>query len=214
VSDADHVAREPNARLYLDDSVQVAFDPAATGGRGYDDDDEEWGCIAREGGTARFAGDGAGVVCVTTREGPTTSYEVAIPRASIPESTFANGARLRFSMLVNEDDGATTRDGTGREGWLELTRSIGAFKEPESFAEIVFSDRTAAMDVDAGRPADPDASVPDGVDGGPRPTPAEPGCACRVTRARTPRGLELLLALSALVALRRRWPGARPPAKG
>jgi hypothetical protein len=203
VSDADHVASEPNTRLYLDDSVQLAFDPAATGGRGYDADDEEWGCLARDGGTERFAGDGEGVVCVARREGRITSYELAVPRASIPESTFATGERLRFSMLVNEDDGGITRDGTGREGWLELTRSLGAFKDPESFAEIVFSDRTAAMDVDAGRPSDPDASVPDGVDAGLRTTPSDPGCACRLSHHATPtRPLALLVLVLALLVSR------------
>ncbi len=198
VGDANHVASEPNERLYLDDSVQLAFDPGSTGGRGYDGDDEEWGCIARPGGIQRFAGDGSGVLCVTSREGGVTSYELSVPRSALPEASYGAGARLRFSMLVNDDDGMTTRDGTGREGWVELTRSIGARKEPESFAELVFEDRVAERDVDAGRAIEPDASL--GEDTGTSRTVEPASCGCRAARSsRAP--MHITLGLGALAAL-------------
>ncbi len=212
VTDDTHVAAEPNPRLYLDDSLQIAFDPAATGGHAYDADDEEWGCVARAGGLERFSGDGAGALCFARREGRETIYELAIPRAAIPEATFAAGARLRFSMLVNEDDGGTTRDGTGREGWLELTRSIGARKDPESFGEIVLVDREAARDVDAGRPSTPDASSGEEVDAGIRAVEPSSTCGCRAARQRSAAWPVIALALSALATLRRRRAGDRPRA--
>lgn len=143
------------------------------------------------------------MLCASTRDGGITSYELAIPSSALPEARFGAGARLRFSVLVNEDDGEVTRDGTGREGWLELTRSIGARKAPESFAEIVFEDRFAREGVDAGTPNDTDADSDVLPDAGPGGATTASGCACRSSAHRNAAPEWLLLAPVAVLARRR-----------
>ena len=69
------------------------------------------------------------------RDGSTTSYELRLPGFEVPPLRLAHGARLGFSLLVNDDDGA------GRDGWLEWTPGIGHAKVPGAFGRLVLGAR-------------------------------------------------------------------------
>ena len=202
VTDDVHVDGDTDATLWQADSLQIAFDVGGDGGDGYDADDHEWGIgvVAGRSVVTSFAGTGE-PTAVTVVAGRRTRYEIAIP-AALLGGTLTSGTRLRFSFLLNEDDSATTPDGTGREGWLELTGGIGTRKRPELFGEIAISAAPAPL-----RDA---SSGSDG--GGSTAGPATPGCACSVPGTCEARdgGAAASAGLSALVLvlmgpLARRW---------
>lgn len=180
VNDDTHVATDPDDRLYLGDSLQLAFDVGSDRTRGaYDADDHELAFARVAGGSRSFrhvgTGDSSWTIAVA-RSGTTTTYEVRLPSSALGGALLSRGTSLGFSFLVNDDDGAATPDATGREGWIELTPGIGGGKDPYSFGDLVLEERgspDAGADTDAGSSA-PDAAVAEpldaalepGVDGG------------------------------------------------
>ncbi|MEQ9495304.1 MAG: sugar-binding protein [Deltaproteobacteria bacterium] len=226
VTDDVHDNDAPLETMWMGDSVQLAFDPLQTGGTGYDADDHEL-TYARstDGSTTRvFREQGTGpttMSVVSMRQGTTTSYEIAIPHATLPQASWFRGELIGFSFLVNDADGA------GRVGWTEWTAGIGAGKEPERYGELFLLSPVMMRDggvPDSGEPRD--AAPPDdgsvgrdagptadgGVaDGGrvvrpplltPSPPEAEDGCACTNT-TRTSSGITGLLWLGFALTTRR-----------
>ncbi|WP_428263772.1 sugar-binding protein [Haliangium sp.] len=125
--------------LWQGDSVQVGFDVADNDGTSYDtSDDFEYGWALVQGAQVHhrwFAPDAspiAGDEFAVVRDGDTTTYEVRLPPTSLGLGTLTVGQRSGFSVIVNDDD-----DGTGRDGWLEWTPGIGAGKNPGSFGALV-----------------------------------------------------------------------------
>lgn len=161
VTDDVHVNDDADDLLWLSDSLQLAFDGARNYGDAYDDtDDHEINFALARGATRgyRFLGPGGasdGWSAMVARSGSTTVYEIALPATTLSPTALAEGSILGFSFVVNDDDGETTMDGTGREGWMELTPGIGTRKEPYAFGEL----RLVRM------ASPPDAGV--GTDGGP-----------------------------------------------
>src|SRR5690606_4597289 len=111
----------------------------------------------------------------------------------------AESARIRFSFLVNEADGA------GRLGWLELTPGIGQTKAPIHFAEILLlppdvepqdmvtdvatDTMESTSDADGGGDSDMQPDIGPGVDASNDDTAVtdgagDDGCGCRVRATR------------------------------
>jgi len=135
------------------------------------------------------------------------------------DPTLALMTELGFSFLINDDDGGTTGDGTGREGWLELTSGIGTGKDPYEFGTIRLVDTVipgvdagVSPGIDAGPMVGTDAAVPPGTDGGVTPgtdagmtpLPADDGCGCRTAGGSGPAPLLPALLFGALFMTRRR----------
>lgn len=239
VTDDRHANDRPDDSLWAGDSLQVAFDVARNLGGRYDATDDHELTVALARGAARvhrFHGP-AGAALPTTvaarREGTVTRYELALPMASLTPAALARGTVLGWSFLVNDNDGATTPEGNGREGWMEWTPGIGLRKDPYRFGELHLVGDAPEAPRDAAAPADvsvaldgaaptdapaaPDAAAPDatardaGADAATYVAPEGPGaCGCDAASARG--GGRWLLALAAaLAARRRRAPGPVTP---
>lgn len=67
-----------------------------------------------------------------SRQDTYTIYECAIPWSEIFDTDFEpkTDQKLRFSVLVNDNDGA------GRRGWIEYTSGIGAKKQADLFGSL------------------------------------------------------------------------------
>jgi hypothetical protein len=149
--------------IWLGDSVQAAFDMALNGGTEYDGtDDFELGWARTDGGDVgtRFAAPPAAPAdaseLAVAGSGGALTYEVRIPAASLGSAGFVEGGQMGFTMLVND------ADGEGREGWIEWTPGIGAFKEPDAFGVLRLVIEAAPEPEDMPEPVD--EPPPDGAD--------------------------------------------------
>ncbi len=138
VIDDIHVQRERGGRLYLGDSVQVAF-------RSYEQDGDWLLGLAR---TDADAGDvfvwtapmGVDTVAaasaarlVTVRNGDCTRYLLSLPYEAIglsPKSLRRSG--LRFNFMVNDNDGE------GRDGWIECAPGISTGRDATLYPFVRF----------------------------------------------------------------------------
>ncbi|MBN2361240.1 MAG: beta-galactosidase [Deltaproteobacteria bacterium] len=222
VQDDTHANQHPPADLWQGDSVQLAFDVGQSGGTGYDDvDDHEINFALVAGATSSFrfhgpAGASDGWQAAVVRDGAATRYEILLPPAVLPGIGLAAHSRIGFTFLVNEDDGS------GREGWIELTPGIGGAKVPELFGELLLLDATSAgsdgglqrdaQGFDAGaardaatgdRPIALDAGAGDRAQAGDGAPGAGCGCAAGLAGPIGEPGLALLALLASLARRRR-----------
>lgn len=164
VVDERHDNGQPDERLWLGDSVQIAIDPAddALEGAAYGPDDAEI-TVGLVGGDARvFVSPGAlAAEAAARRQDGRTFYEVRLPGAAPDASP---GARVHLSFLVND------ADGRGRDGFLQWTPGIGLEKHPASFGYVELWPAE-------GEPPPPpvDAGAPPPVDAGAATRDAAPG---------------------------------------
>ncbi|MDD4537482.1 MAG: sugar-binding protein [Lentisphaeria bacterium] len=111
--------------LWNGDSVQIGL--SGTGTRSFVElavakiGDSAQCVVTDAAGTGLKAADIA-VSCVAAGEGRWL-YELCVPWQALPTLKAATGADLRFSMLVNDNDGQ------GRKGWVELHSGIGFSKD-------------------------------------------------------------------------------------
>lgn len=71
-----------------------------------------------------------------SRSDSTTSYELAIPWRELSHdiTQVKQGMKLKFSLLVNDNDGE------GRRGWLEYNSGIGSSKDVNAFGDLYLTD--------------------------------------------------------------------------
>jgi hypothetical protein len=71
-----------------------------------------------------------------SRKNQKTVYEMAIPWIELTKATWfvEKGMKLKFSMLVNDNDG------NGRKGWLEYNSGIGTAKDIHAFGDLFLAD--------------------------------------------------------------------------
>ena len=136
--------------LWNGDSLQIAFDPLRNATKelpGYQDDDYEFSAGLWQGKPVVYMHRAAaalydsvdkqlGVVpsvkAAVRVENGQTVYELAFPRLLVSPFRLQAGAAMRFSLLVN------VNNGSGRAGWLELTPGIGQTpKQPGNFIDLV-----------------------------------------------------------------------------
>ena len=131
------------SQIFAGDSVQLAFDPLRDRRVGsYAKDDHEYGFALLKKRTVVWSwqvpeGREKGIVetmplaIIRDEESKRTIYEAKIAWSQLSPFQFAEGAKLGFSLLVNDNDGG------GRKGWVELTSGIGVAKDPSSFADLL-----------------------------------------------------------------------------
>ena len=200
VTDNAHDNSNAPADIWQSDSLQAAFDTARNGGSGYDDTDDYelgWALVDTAPTAYRWHAPVGAAASATdyaiVRSATTTRYELRRPAAELGQSGLADGQRLGFTLLVNDDDGA------GRTGWIEWTPGIGQFKAPDDFGEIALLTE-APLGSDAG-PGERDAGIaPDAT--GPGGDGGGGGC-CDAGDRGTP-WATMLVALVTIGALRRR----------
>jgi len=143
--------------IWAGDSLQAAFDVALNGGHGYDTtDDFELGWASTSSGVVKYRwtapaaapGDTSEFAIATSAAGAV--YEIRIPSSSLGVTQFTEGMEMGFTMLVNDADEEE------REGWIEWTPGIGAFKDPESFGILRLVTEASP---------EPDEGLPEHVDG-------------------------------------------------
>jgi acetyl esterase/lipase len=71
-----------------------------------------------------------------SRSDSTTNYELAIPWRELSNdiTQVKQGMKLKFSLLVNDNDGE------GRRGWLEYNSGIGSSKDVNAFGDLYLMD--------------------------------------------------------------------------
>ena len=198
VTDDTHANSAADDALYQGDSLQIAFDVNRDLGDAYDDDDHElsFALVGAETHSSRFHGSGdSSWEAVVRCSGSTATYELRLPRTSLPPARLMAGELLGFSFLVND------ADGSGREGWLEFTPGIGAGKDPYLFGELVLSPTATPSDAGVREAGVLDAAS--AVDGGSTPH-ASGGCSVGSVPSRAPWSLWSFFAF--VVAARRMRP--------
>ncbi|WNS46298.1 alpha/beta hydrolase fold domain-containing protein [Paenibacillus sp. MMS20-IR301] len=81
------------------------------------------------------AGDTLPLQAAVVRKGQTTAYEAAIPWSGLTCETdrVQAGLKLKFALLVNDNDG------NGRRGWIEYNGGIGMVKDINAFGDLFLS---------------------------------------------------------------------------
>jgi len=136
----------PDIQAWTADSIQVAIDPLRQRTHGmYGAKDVEFTLALTDTGKSRMeitntaAGNYTDVKFAASRTGSVTSYEIAIPFASLGIKPDSQWAGLGLSFLVNDNDK------NGRKGYVELTPGIGLIKDPYQYVLLAPSDRAVLL---------------------------------------------------------------------
>ncbi len=148
VTDAIQVQNGVGIDLWSGDSIQFAFDCDGSGEESGISEfiaaltkrgPEIWKVMAAETGgdlPVKWSPSGALVAnasCSIDREGDRILYKVRLPWSELYPLTYELGKPLRFSILVNNNDGK------GRDGYLEWSGGIGGAKDSTAYGVLKFS---------------------------------------------------------------------------
>ncbi|GGG65785.1 prolyl oligopeptidase family serine peptidase [Paenibacillus radicis (ex Gao et al. 2016)] len=137
IKDEHHVQRETPFNIYLGDSLQFSFRVANESG-GFQGAHEFGAALHENGSTMTFRwlsppsfklGEIDDLKAGISHKDGTTTYELALPWEEIGVTEPLEGQQLKFSLLVNNNDGQ------GRMGWVEYNSGIG-YKDPEAFGDL------------------------------------------------------------------------------
>ncbi|MFF2910336.1 alpha/beta hydrolase fold domain-containing protein [Paenibacillus sp. NPDC057934] len=145
VTDDKHVQSASGDAIWSGDSIQIGIGVANSDGTvpseyhelGAARDDNgtlyKWRWIAPSGFPV---GDAIDLKYTIKREDPKTTYELAIPWEELSHDTslVKNGLKLKFSILVNDNDGV------GRKGWVEYNGGIGTSKDIDAFGDLYLTE--------------------------------------------------------------------------
>ncbi|MEF2965349.1 alpha/beta hydrolase fold domain-containing protein [Paenibacillus sp. M1] len=145
VTDDTHSQSAAGNELWRGDSIQVAVGIAEEDGGTPSEYHEMGFALGDDGQMSRWrwiapggflAGEFLSSDFAAARRDNATVYEAAIPWSElIADRTLAGpGLKLKFSLLVNDNDGA------GRKGWLEYNGGIGTAKDINAFGDIFLAE--------------------------------------------------------------------------
>ncbi|RXZ81032.1 hypothetical protein EBB07_16505 [Paenibacillaceae bacterium] len=137
IKDDAHVQQETPFNIYVGDSVQLGFRLAEEAGR-LSNVHEFGAALQEDGSTTAFRwlgprsfkpGEMNNMQVGISRHDQETVYELAIPREELGAAALSEGIHLKFSLLVNDNDGQ------GRKGWIAYNGGIG-HKDAEAFGDL------------------------------------------------------------------------------
>ncbi|REK75064.1 alpha/beta hydrolase fold domain-containing protein [Paenibacillus paeoniae] len=137
MKDDRHVQQETAFGIYMGDSVQ--FSLRLVDQSGTPQGVHEFGVALHENGSpANFRwlappefrpGKVHAMKTGISRSNDQTVYEIALPWAELGVAAPTEGMHLKFSLLVNDNDGQ------GRKGWIEYNSGIG-YKDANAFGDL------------------------------------------------------------------------------
>jgi acetyl esterase/lipase len=141
VIDDKHEQSAPGDAIWSGDSIQIGIGIANTDGtvpseyhelgvaRGNAGNLLKWRWLTPRGFNIN---DALELKYAVSRSDSTTSYELAIPWRELSHDInhVKQGMKLKFSLLVNDNDGE------GRRGWLEYNSGIGSSKDVNAFGDL------------------------------------------------------------------------------
>lgn len=145
VTDDIHAQPDAGGAIWNGDGIQLALGIANADGSnpgeyhelGLAGDDQgkllKWRWLAPSGFDS---GDSLQLREAVVRDGLTTNYEAAIPWSELTyePDRVQEGLKLKFSLLVNDNDGE------GRRGWIEYNGGIGAAKDIRAFGDLYLTE--------------------------------------------------------------------------
>jgi len=143
VADDVHHSSQIGSLIWRHDSLQIAFDTAKNRGANYDDtDDWEFG-YSRDNSDGLHsyrwvepsaAGDYQEASYTVDLATAVARYEIAVPATQLGLESFEEDSEQGFALIVNEADGAGSRD-----GYIEWQSGLGSGeKSPDLFGTLVF----------------------------------------------------------------------------
>lgn len=145
VLDDKHAQSASGDAIWSGDSIQIGIAISNSDGTVPSESHEIGVALGDEGALYKWRwltprgfniGDKVELQYAVVRTDAKTSYEIAIPWGELSNdmTQVKQGMKLKFSMLVNDNDGE------GRRGWVEYNSGIGSAKDVNAFGDLYLAD--------------------------------------------------------------------------